>query len=169
MTRRKPLVRFGWAIGSVSVVVSVRPALACASGQAGGPRRERLRNRFASRLPKNRDSGDTGNKEIPKLDTNGTLSCACKDKRWVKRKGARGTEEERLMLTGKGFREAEDLDGDVYYLGPGWSHSLAVFQWRVVCERWGISRAHTGSVSCKRFLIPARASARAKRGSRFAA
>jgi hypothetical protein len=89
-------------------------------------------------------------KEIPKLDTNGTLSCACKDKRWVKRKGVRGTEEERLMLTGKGFREAEDAGVDVYYLGPG--HRIL---WLYPDGAWYVSDGVSQELTLEAYLASA--------------
>lgn len=59
-------------------------------------------------------------KEIPKRTTNGNLACDCKDKKWHGGcKGVPGTEKQRMRLAGKGFTEATDIRGDVYYVGPG--------------------------------------------------
>lgn len=57
-------------------------------------------------------------KQVPKHDAGGRLSCACPDKSWNVVLGVEGNEQERALLASKGFAQAKDVRGDVYYLGP---------------------------------------------------
>jgi hypothetical protein len=58
-------------------------------------------------------------KQHPKHNLDGKLTCICKGKVWGGVRGVPGTEPERAMLASKGFVQAQDKDGDVYYVGPG--------------------------------------------------
>lgn len=55
---------------------------------------------------------------MPHRNSIGVFSCACKDKVWQPTQGVTGTEEEREMLANKGYVQAEDITGDIYYVGP---------------------------------------------------
>lgn len=58
-------------------------------------------------------------RKVPYLDgSTGRLVCDCGTRTWWAKKGIRGTEEERAWLAAKGFEEATDVQGDVYYVGP---------------------------------------------------
>jgi len=64
--------------------------------------------------------------EVPKVDANGDITCACK-KLWYQRKGVAGTDEEKLFLESKGFQIAQDCQGDVYYVWPDAAHIVHLY------------------------------------------
>jgi hypothetical protein len=52
-------------------------------------------------------------KQVPKDG-----ACACEGKSWF-RNGVPASVEEKARLSDKGFTECRDINGDVYYCGPG--------------------------------------------------
>jgi hypothetical protein len=57
-------------------------------------------------------------KQAPKEDDeSGRLTCACGTS-WVRCWGIKGTPEEEAILEQSGFRGTQDVQGDVYYVGP---------------------------------------------------
>ena len=55
-------------------------------------------------------------KQAPREDESGRLTCACGTS-WIRRCGIKGTSEEEALLKLSGFT-AQDVGGDVYYVGP---------------------------------------------------
>jgi hypothetical protein len=55
-------------------------------------------------------------RQAPKEDDSGRFTCAC-GILWVGRWGIKGTQEEEALLKLSGFA-AQDVGGDVYYVGP---------------------------------------------------
>ena len=56
-------------------------------------------------------------KQTPTEDGSGHLTCACGIP-WVRCWGIKGTPEEEALLERSGFTVAQDIQGDVYYVGP---------------------------------------------------
>ena len=56
-------------------------------------------------------------KQTPKDDESGRPTCAC-GTLWVRCWGIKGTPEEEKLLERSGFKLAQDIQGDVYYVGP---------------------------------------------------
>jgi hypothetical protein len=56
-------------------------------------------------------------KQAPKEDESGRLTCAC-GTQWIRPWGVKGTPEEEALLELSGFMVAQDIQGDVYYVGP---------------------------------------------------
>jgi len=56
-------------------------------------------------------------KQAPKEDESGRLTCACGTP-WVRCWGVKGTPEEEALLEQNAFRVTQDVQGDVYYVGP---------------------------------------------------
>jgi hypothetical protein len=56
-------------------------------------------------------------KQAPKEDESGRLTCAC-GALWVLRWGIKGTPEEEALLEQSGCRVTQDIQGNVYYVGP---------------------------------------------------
>ena len=55
---------------------------------------------------------------IPYPDTSGRMVCDCNNRVWYDKKGIPGSEAERTWLASNGFEETQDVQGDVYYVGP---------------------------------------------------
>jgi hypothetical protein len=64
-------------------------------------------------------------KQTPKEDESGRLTCACGTP-WVRCWGVKGTPEEEALLEPSGFRVAEGVQGDVYYVGP-YGHIIRLY------------------------------------------
>jgi hypothetical protein len=56
-------------------------------------------------------------KQAPKEDESGRLTCACGTS-WLRCRGIKGTPEEEDLLKQSGFIVAQDIQEDMYYVGP---------------------------------------------------
>lgn len=74
-------------------------------------------------------------KQAPKEDESGRLTCAC-GTLWVRRLGIKGTPEEEAPLELSGFRVTQNVQGDVYCVGP-YGHIIHLY----ASGEWNSDRA----------------------------